>query len=153
MQYSRSLGRRQQRRLAGMLEESPWKTVLMKFAHGLPLPLAFCRLVDSHPGWSVSNLIFFSSQRDARALRPSGLVCSSGLHPTSEIAVGRREACVPNFSPLEKKRVLKIHSPPSLASCPQSIALPPPHYQAHSWQQCRFHGDNEWQEAVIKKGC
>lgn len=75
----------------------------MKFAHSLPLPHAFRILVDYHADLSVSDLILFSSQKETRALRPSVLVFPSGLHPNEGLAVGGREPCPHNSSPLAKK--------------------------------------------------
>ena len=112
MQYPRGLGMRQQRRLACMLEESPWEIVLMKFAHSLPLPHSFCCLVDYHPDWRVSDLILFSSQRETR--RPSVLVFLTGIHPTLEASCGKKGAMSSQFLSSwkkKKKRVLKIQSP------------------------------------------
>lgn len=77
--------------------------MLMKFAHSLPLPHTFCRLVDYHPDWSVSDLILFSSEKETRALRPSVLVLPSGLFSSKGLAVGGRDLCPHNFSLLAKK--------------------------------------------------
>ena len=98
-----------------------------------------------------SHLLFFPERPKGIETIWSGVLL--WITPHLGACSGKKGGMCPQFVSSWKKRVLKIQKPHVLASCPQSIAPPPLHYQAHSWQQCCFHGDNEWQEAVIKKGC